>query len=72
MAYRLVEVDFDLSAPGFGRERTIFSFGHQTPPIFSNFAGKTVTRLGLARPGALLRGFVSLTSLIFGGKIAYH
>ena len=46
------------------------SFGHQTPPIFSNFAGKTVTRLGLAR--SIVQGLCFLTSLIFRVKIAYH
>ena len=48
--YRLLEVDFELIRPRFwaGKDN-IFHLVTRPPPIFSNFAGKTVTRLGLAR-----------------------
>ena len=37
MAYRLVEVDLSLSAPGFGRERTIFFIWSPDPSNFQQF-----------------------------------
>ena len=62
---------FELIRPRFwaGKDN-IFHLVTRPPPIFGNFAGKTVTRLGLAR--SIAQGLCFLTSLIFGGKIAFR
>ena len=69
MACRLLEVVLSLSAPGFGRERTIFFIWSPDPSNFQQFCRENGDTPWAGQEHC--SGLCFLTSLIFGGKLAF-